>query len=60
MGIAFRTLLWGPWVDFVSGSGIYGRKSFFFVEVVSFILAFDHFQNLFERIVKQIIPSKPQ
>ena len=24
----FGCLLWGPWVDFVSGSGIYGKKIF--------------------------------
>ena len=57
--LQFRRLLWGPWDDFVSGSGIYGKEIFFAVLVVSFISEFDHFHKLVERIVKQMIPSKP-
>ena len=56
----FERLLWGLWVDFVSGSGIYRKKFFFAVLVISLILAFDNFQKLLEQIVKQIIPSKSQ
>ena len=57
IGQGFARLLWGPWVDFVSGSGVYGKKISL---VVSLILAFDNFEKSFELVIKQIILSPPQ
>ena len=39
---------------------IFIEEELFAVLVVLLILAFDHFQELIERNIKQIIPSKPQ
>ena len=39
---------------------VFMERRFFAVLLVLFILAFDHFQKLVQRIVKQNIPSKPQ
>ena len=45
---------------FCIGKRYLWKEGFFVVLVVLLILAFYHFQKLVKRVVKQIIPSKPQ
>ena len=54
IGIAFRTLVLGSLGQFRFWKWYLRKEDFFAVLVVSFTLAFDHFQKLVERILKPV------